>query len=45
MTKSHQICILIVDDHPLLHEGLASVIQYQDDMVVVGEATSGREAV
>jgi len=45
MTKSHQIRILIVDDHPLLHEGLATVIQYQDDMVVVGEATSGREAV
>jgi DNA-binding NarL/FixJ family response regulator len=45
MTTSNQIRIMIVDDHPLLHEGLASIIQYQPDMVLVGEATSGCEAV
>ena len=45
MKKSDPIRILIVDDHPLLHEGLATIIQYQPDMELVGEATSGREAV
>jgi DNA-binding NarL/FixJ family response regulator len=45
MKTSDQIRIMIVDDHPLLHEGLASIIQCQPDMVVVGEATSGCQAV
>lgn len=45
MKTSDPIRILIVDDHPLLQEGLASIIQSQPDMVVVGEATSGCEAV
>jgi DNA-binding NarL/FixJ family response regulator len=34
-----------VDDHPLLREGIAAVIQGQPDIVVVGEATSGVEAI
>jgi DNA-binding NarL/FixJ family response regulator len=45
MTTSGRIRIMIVDDHPLLHEGLANIIQYQPDMILVGDATSGREAV
>ena len=40
-----KIKLLIVDDHPLLREGIAAVIQGQDDMVVVAEAANGREAV
>ena len=37
--------ILIADDHALLRMGLASLIGYQKDLEVVGEAKDGSEAV
>jgi two-component system NarL family response regulator len=40
-----KIKILIVDDHGLLRHGLKSIIQYQKDMEVVGEAENGEIAV
>ena len=42
---SEQIRVLIVDDHPLLSEGLGTVIESQPDMLPVGQASSGREAI
>lgn len=39
------IRILTVDDHPLLREGVASLVASQSDMKVVGEASDGREAI
>jgi len=43
--KQLPIDVLIVDDHPLMREGIAAVIGSQPDMRVVGEAGDGREAV
>ena len=37
--------ILLADDHALLRMGLASLIGYQTDMEVVGEAEDGQKAV
>jgi DNA-binding NarL/FixJ family response regulator len=34
-----------VDDHPVLREGVASMIEMETDMVVVGEAGDGVEAL
>ena len=39
------IRVLSVDHHPLLHEGIASVINHQPDMTLVAQASGGREAI
>src|ERR1700756_2432114 len=45
MGEAVKIRIFSVDDHPLLHEGIATVIRNQPDMSLVAEAVNGREAV
>jgi DNA-binding NarL/FixJ family response regulator len=40
-----QIRIMAVDDHPLLREGIAAVLQDEPDMVLVAEATNGDDAI
>jgi len=42
---SKQIKILVVDDHPFMREGIAAAINGQQDMILVGEAASGQEAI
>src|SRR4051812_25381157 len=36
--------IALVDDHPLFRQGLRSLIDRQDDLIVVGEADDARQA-
>jgi len=39
------IRILIVDDHPIVREGFAAILSAEHDLVIVGEASSGEEAL
>src|SRR5262245_40217124 len=39
------ITILTVDDHPILREGIAAIVRGEKDMLVVAEASNGREAI
>ena len=45
MNDQTPVRVLSVDDHPLLREGIATLLNNQPDMCVVGEASSGREAL
>lgn len=45
MTDARSIRVLVVDDHPMLREGIVAVIDRQPDMTVVGEASDGAEAI
>jgi len=39
------IRVMSVDDHPLLRQGLAAIINIENDMTLVAEASSGAEAI
>jgi DNA-binding NarL/FixJ family response regulator len=43
--KSKLIQVFITDDHALFREGLAGIIDSQDDMIVIGQAGDGLEAI
>ena len=45
MSKENPIRVLLADDHPVVREGLAAIINRQPDMLVIGEASNGRQAV
>jgi DNA-binding NarL/FixJ family response regulator len=44
-SAARPIRVLCVDDHPIVRDGIASAISDQDDMVVIGEAATGEDAV
>jgi two-component system, NarL family, response regulator LiaR len=39
------IKVLVVDDHPLVRQGIKTLIEVYDDMEVIGEAENGKEAL
>jgi two-component system, NarL family, response regulator LiaR len=43
--KSNPIRVLVADDHDLLRMGLTVLLESYDDMMLVGEARNGQEAV
>ncbi|KUR80805.1 response regulator transcription factor [Novosphingobium sp. FSW06-99] len=45
MTSTRTIRVLIVDDHPLLREGVRAVIENQPDLTIVAEAETGEQAL
>jgi DNA-binding NarL/FixJ family response regulator len=42
---SEQIRVFSVDDHPLLREGIAALVNNQPDMTLIAEASTGAEAL
>jgi NarL family two-component system response regulator LiaR len=40
-----RIAVLIVDDHPVVRQGLRTLLELQDDLEIAGEAGDGAEAV
>lgn len=40
-----KVSVLTVDDHPLLRDGIAAIINNQTDMILVSQAGNGREAI
>ncbi|HEY9619783.1 MAG TPA: response regulator transcription factor [Crinalium sp.] len=45
MSQSARIRVLIVDDHSLVTEGLANIVNYDPEMIVVAQAESGQQAI
>jgi len=43
--KPSPIRVLCVDDHALVREGIAALVNRQTDMQVIAEATSGRDGI
>ena len=45
MSEPARIRVFSVDDHPLLREGIAAIINNQPDMVLVAQASNAQEAI
>src|ERR1041385_4995586 len=45
MTNMKRITVLLAEDHQIVREGFRSLLKHEDDIEVVGEAETGRQAV
>jgi len=45
MNEPSRIRVFSVDDHPLLREGIAAIINNQQDMQVIAQAANGQDAI
>ncbi len=43
--EEEKISVLIVDDHPIVRQGLRTLLELQDDIIVAGEASNGKSAI
>ncbi len=41
----NKIRVLLVDDHALMRDGISALLDLQDDIEIVGEASEGKEAI
>ena len=37
--------VLVVDDHPLMRKGIVQLLELEDNIEVIGEASNGTDAV
>jgi two-component system, NarL family, response regulator len=42
---ARSIRVLVVDDHPIVRQGLVSILEDEPDMEIVGQASDGNEAI
>ncbi len=42
---ARSIRVLVVDDHPIVRQGLVSILEGESDMEIVGQASNGNEAI
>ena len=45
MSTNDKIRVVLADDHPIVRDGLAAIINLQTDMAVVAEAGDGEQAI
>ncbi|SMO82095.1 PAS domain S-box protein [Fodinibius sediminis] len=45
LERSQKVNVLLVDDHDMVRCGLRQVVEKEDDIVIIGEASNGQEAV
>jgi len=45
MSKSNTITVLVVDDHPVVRDGLRAIISSEPDLEIVGDVGTGCEGV
>jgi two-component system, NarL family, response regulator len=45
MSQDRPIRLLITDNHPVVRQGLTTILEQESDMTVIGQAGNGREAV